>query len=177
MPMTTKKSSMRTVVPETNDPPPVDPSAGDREITDLELFSQLHLLRRLLNLARVGQDHTQARLLSLINRQEGIDQQELLRIYPVRAATMSQALLKLERQGLITRPRRESDQRRRNVEITPAGRAEALARLSNYKSNLDQFFGCLTTEERRSFKAILAKLSERFVETLRASGVDLDLES
>ena len=72
--MTTKKSSMRTVVPETNDPPPVDPSTGDREITDLELFSQLHLLRRLLTLARVGQDHTQARLLSLINRQEGIDQ-------------------------------------------------------------------------------------------------------
>jgi DNA-binding MarR family transcriptional regulator len=145
------------------------------EITDLDLFHQLHLLKRLLNRARVGQDHTQARLLAHINRQGSVDQQELLRIYPVRAATMSQFLLKLERQGLITRPRQASDQRRRNVEITEAGRAESKARESNYQSNLDQFFSCLTLEERRCFKAILVKLNERFVDTLRAAGVDLDL--
>jgi DNA-binding MarR family transcriptional regulator len=134
------------------------------------------MLKRLLNKARVGQDHAQARLLALIARRGTMDQQELLRTYPVRAASMSQFLLKLERQGLITRPRRTGDQRRRNVEITEAGLAEARARESNYSSNLDKFFSCLTLEERKSFQAILAKLNDRFVETLRASGVDVDLD-
>ena len=156
---------------------PGGPGGSDGEITDMELFSHLHLLRRLLNRARVGQDHTQARLLALINRLESIDQKDLLKMYPVRAASMSQILLKLERQGLIARPRRETDLRRRNVEITPAGRAEAQARASSYTSNLDKFFSCLTLEERQNFRDILVKLTARFVETLRAAGVDLDLEA
>ena len=42
----------------------------DGEIADMELLSRLRLLRRLLNRARAGQDHAQARLLAIINRLE-----------------------------------------------------------------------------------------------------------
>ena len=148
------------------------PPPGDG-VSDLELFRSLHFLRRLVYRARLGNEHAQARILDLINRRGSIDQKELLTMYPVRAASMSQLLRKLEKQGLISRPRQTDDLRRRNVEITEAGRAEARARDSRLTNNLDQFFNCLTIEERHSLKAILVKLTDSFLETLKTSGVVL----
>ena len=150
------------------------PPPGDG-VSDLELFRSLHFLRRLVYRARLGNEHSQARLLELISRQGSIDQKELLAMFPVRAASMSQLLRKLENQGLISRPRQEDDMRRSNVEITEAGRAEAQARDSRLCDNLDQFFNCLTIEERHTLKAILVKLTENLLEALKSSGVDVRL--
>lgn len=160
--------------PSTKSPRTPETSPPDKagEASDMEIFRQLHLLKRLLNRARVGKDHAQARILAHINRRDAVDQQELLRLYPVKPASMSQILVKLERLGFITRPRSATDLRRRSVAITPAGRAEAMARDSNYANNLGKFFDCLTPEERKSFHSILVKLNGNPAEPLKTSDAD-----
>jgi DNA-binding MarR family transcriptional regulator len=134
----------------------------------LETFNLLQIPRRLLNQA-IGTDHTQARILSVINRREPIQKRELEEARAARAAAMSQLPLRLERQGLTTRPRGASEQRRRGALITPAGKAEALARELGARKRPGKLFSRLAADEARAFKAALGKLADRFLD---AAGLD-----
>ncbi|MDR1658214.1 MAG: MarR family transcriptional regulator [Deltaproteobacteria bacterium] len=144
------------------------PSAN--EITDLELFELFNLLKILFQRAHVNHEQAQTQLLDVIYRRQSIDQQELLLMFPLRTAYMIQLLTKLEKLGLISRPRRPSDRRRVNVEITEAGKCEVESRKSHITNNLERFFSCLTGNERRALSGILNKLSVSFQEMLGSKG-------
>lgn len=102
-----------------------------------------------------GQTH----LLLLISLKNGASQRDLAEQMDVRPSSMTEMLLRMEADGLITRKQDESDQRIMRIFLTKAGE-EAARQSSGAALDLAaSLFECLTAEEQDQMLALTEKLN------------------
>jgi DNA-binding MarR family transcriptional regulator len=85
-------------------------------------------------------------------------QRELLDVLGIRAASLSELLKKLEREGYVTREKSRSGGNNIVVKITETGRISALERRLSEKERDAALFECLTKQERKDLASTLGKL-------------------
>jgi DNA-binding MarR family transcriptional regulator len=134
-----------------------------------ELAMLFRLASRLMARAYHSHDHgphTQEHVLNLVRRRGAVAQAELLELLDMRAASLSELLAKLEKNGRIFRERNPDD--RRGFIVRPAataggeenysqGRPEAPSQAA--RESAEAIFGVLDLEERRQLWALLQKLA------------------
>lgn len=98
------------------------------------------------------------RVLSLLDDTEGISQQKLALILDIRPQSLSELLLKLERDGLLTREKNPADRRETLVSLTPEGKERAAEFEAERRRFGEAFFAPLTDEERETLGELLGKL-------------------
>ncbi len=101
----------------------------------------------------------QARILALLQVQDGMSQKDLAFLLGIRPQSLTIALEKLETEGLIERKQDEDDKRTRRVFITEAGKAKANEAAEERAARADEVFAVLSDEEKDQLGAILSKLA------------------
>lgn len=100
----------------------------------------------------------QARVLSMVALQEGINQKDLAFLLGIRPQTLGEMLQKLEERGLVERKKSEADGRAIEVTLTDEGRARAAEIAERRKLAAADMFAVLTDEEKEQLSNILDKL-------------------
>lgn len=104
----------------------------------------------------VGLNHTEARLLVLLNEKAGVASQEVLsKSLLVDRSNAGRALKRLHREGYVTRQTGESDKRTNIVRITSKGRRTVSEIAKLRKKIAERFFGDLTSEDAATVVRIL----------------------
>lgn len=102
-------------------------------------------------------------MLTIIEAEEPVSQQDLSRRTGIDPSTMVARMDVLDEHGLVERTRGAEDRRSYEIRLSPAGR-ELLATLrKDAKQHSERFFAPLTTAERKQLHDLLLKL---------ASGID-----
>ncbi|MBR6425896.1 MAG: MarR family transcriptional regulator [Oscillospiraceae bacterium] len=137
--------------------------------TDLDLLWQLRqtdvLFRRALHQhlpTDRRQGHGHGKILYLLMRSDGVSQKELAARLEIRPQSLTDALLRLEKEGLITRERSQLDKREQFVRITPLGRERAEKLHTLREQAAAEIFASLTQEEREELGRILTKTIGHF---------------
>jgi MarR family transcriptional regulator for hemolysin len=107
----------------------------------------------------LGLNHTEARLLNLLDRENGAATQDALsNMLFVDRSNAGRALKSLEHEGYIERYQSDTDKRTNLVQITARGR-EAVAEIAKLKEKMVQnFFGELTEAEAGQIIDLLRKV-------------------
>lgn len=100
----------------------------------------------------------QNKVLKILDEHGSMRQRELLDRIGVSAATLSELLRKIEKEGYVTRAVSEADRREIIVGITEKGRISALECRMSEDERDQALFGFLSDEERESLKTLLNKL-------------------
>jgi DNA-binding MarR family transcriptional regulator len=101
----------------------------------------------------------QGRILALLQLKPQISQKELSKILDIRSQSLGELLVKLERQGYITRTPSETDRRVMDIRLTEAGKAAA-----EDESAPDEpasFLDCLTAEEKANLSGYLGRMIQQ----------------
>lgn len=107
-----------------------------------------------------------SRLLVILQRNDGITQRDLLDLVNIRSASLSETLCKMEKDGLITRSKCESDRRNVRICLTDAGREAAVECTRRQHDDAVRLFSVLSHEERIRFLDMLTRLHDSWVETI-----------
>ncbi|MDR2452050.1 MAG: MarR family transcriptional regulator [Candidatus Accumulibacter sp.] len=124
----------------------------------------LHLFRRAAKWLVRGhhhhgaEGHAQGHVLAILGESESVSQRELLELLHVRSASLSELLIKLERNGSIVRQRSEKDRRNFLLRLTERGRAELAEHHWRRRQNAAHLFSALSDEERESLGTLLTRL-------------------
>lgn len=86
-------------------------------------------------------------------------------------SSLSRAIVRIEKKGLVNRSRRTHDARLMSIEITPAGRALCERASRAVREACDRELGVLTQPERDSFVRIARKLLARLPPPKREAGL------
>ena len=134
-------------------------------------LDRLRLLRRAEECSRASLTGTEApaegagephrereRVLSLLDESEGVSQRQLALLLGIRPQSLSELLLKLERDGLLERRKNPADRREVLVSLTGAGRERSADFESVRRRAAEAFFAPLSPEERETLTALLEKL-------------------
>lgn len=109
-------------------------------------------------------EHAQMRVLAFLKQQSPMNQRELLEMFGVRSASLSELLAKLEQRGFITRSRDERDKRNIIISITEPGAEAVSGILAARKHSAEVIFGGLNPDERTQlvgyFDRIIVALEE-----------------
>ena len=97
-------------------------------------------------------------MLSLLDETEGISQQKLALILGIRPQSLSELIMKLERDGLLLRSKNPEDRRETLVSLTEAGRQRAAEYEQQRRFREEDFLAPLTAEERSTLTGLLRKL-------------------
>ena len=89
---------------------------------------------------------------------DGLTQRDLVERLDVEQATMANTLARMDREGLITRRRSETDRRARVVEITPKARAMREAAIAAAKAQNEAALAGLTGTERDELLRLMRKV-------------------
>jgi DNA-binding MarR family transcriptional regulator len=101
----------------------------------------------------------QGRILALLKLTPQISQKDLTQILDMRQQSLGELLMKLERQGFITRTPSEADRRGMDISLTEAGKAAADE--DNGPKDTASFFDCLTPEEKTNLGDYLKRLTQQ----------------
>ena len=106
----------------------------------------------------LGLNHTEARLLTILDQQDGVATQDALSAFLlVDRSNAGRALKRLEKGGYIVRRKDDADNRTNLVQITGTGR-EVVAEVSRIRKAIAQtFFGDLTEAEAGAIVDLLQK--------------------
>ncbi|MCD7783281.1 MAG: MarR family transcriptional regulator [Firmicutes bacterium] len=99
-------------------------------------------------------------IITMLSKRDGVTQKELSEMMCIRPQSLSEALTKLEDEGMIRRERSETDKREVNVFITDAGRACCEDIHRRHEAHAAEFFSALTEEEKQTLGELLTKLVE-----------------
>ena len=102
----------------------------------------------------------QARVLTMVAMQEGINQKDLAFLLGIRPQTLGEMLQKLEERGLVERKKSEADARAIEVTLTDEGRARAAEIAERRALSADDLFSVLSDEEKGQLASILDKLGD-----------------
>lgn len=116
--------------------------------------------------------HGQGKVLVMLAENDGVSQKLLTEQSSIRPASLSELIIKLERNGLVERQRNEEDKRNRNVYLTEEGRALAETIKSRKDESADFLFDVLSEEE----KETLTVLFDKLITSLEDKVADMDEE-
>ncbi|WP_270506406.1 MarR family winged helix-turn-helix transcriptional regulator [Eubacterium limosum] len=116
--------------------------------------------------------HGQGKVLVMLAENDGVSQKLLTEQSRIRPASLSELIIKLERNGLVERQRNEEDKRNRNVYLTEDGRALAETIKSRKDESADFLFDVLSEEE----KETLTVLFDKLITSLEDKVADMDEE-
>lgn len=105
-----------------------------------------------------GHRRGQARVLTMVSMQEGINQKDLAFLLGIRPQTLGEMLQKLEAAGLVQRAKSETDGRAIEVTLTDEGRARAAEIAERRALAAADIFAVLSDEEKEQLAVILDKL-------------------
>lgn len=91
-----------------------------------------------------------------------MEQTQLAAYLNVRSASISELLLKLEKNGLVERKRSGKDKRKYLVSLTPKGVVQAKENDLNRAKQHSGLVQALTDDEKRQFYAILKKIRDNY---------------
>ncbi|WP_320129815.1 MarR family transcriptional regulator [uncultured Sphaerochaeta sp.] len=124
--------------------------------------SAFHLIVRQM-MYRTSHHHGgqgQLQILSFLDEQGAMKQKLLAGHLGIREASLSESLVKLEAQGLISRTKDETDRRVLSVAITETGRLFLSERTKHVTKEANDLFSPLTQEEQQQLETLMAKLVE-----------------
>ncbi len=98
------------------------------------------------------------RILRLIGEDEAISQNKLAAYLSIRPQSLSEMLVKLEKDGYISRTKNERDKRETLVSLTEEGKRRSKEVQSARAGQLSDFLSPLTQEEREQLFALIEKL-------------------
>ena len=116
--------------------------------------------------------HGPGKVLVMLAENDGVSQKLLTEQSGIRPASLSELIIKLERNGLVERQRNEEDKRNRNVYLTEEGRALAETIKSRKDESADFLFDVLSEEE----KETLTVLFDKLITSLEDKVADMDEE-
>ena len=116
--------------------------------------------------------HGQGKVLVMLAENDGVSQKLLTEQSGIRPASLSELIIKLERNGLVERQRNEEDKRNRNVYLTEEGRALAETIKSRKDESADFLFDVLSEED----KETLTVLFDKLITSLEDKVADMDEE-
>lgn len=130
------------------------------------LYDAIQRLNRLMHRHRHrmmppkdGLHRGQIRLLFLILQNDGIIQRDLADIMDMRPSSLTEMLVNLEQNSLITRKQDEKDRRVIHVYLTDAGKAAVEGFAKSNDKLLESIFNCLTTEETEKMLELVNKIN------------------
>jgi DNA-binding MarR family transcriptional regulator len=103
-------------------------------------------------------EHAQMRVLALLRDRHSMNQSELLEMFHVRSASLSEIVGKLEQRGFIERERAVQDRRNFVLTITGQGSAAATANEDARRNSMEALFASLSREERQHLAELLDKI-------------------
>jgi DNA-binding MarR family transcriptional regulator len=131
-----------------------------------ELYHTLKRLNRLMHRlghhgpGEHGLHRGQVYLLKTIQQNEGIIQRDLADLIDIRPSSLTEALLRMEQEGLAERKQDERDQRLMHIYLTDLG-GQALEALDESDDPFnDSLLSCLTAEESASMVTLCNKLCD-----------------
>jgi DNA-binding MarR family transcriptional regulator len=131
----------------------------------LEWLIRRHQLYNLRHFGPMANPHKgQGRILTLLKLKPEMTQKELSSILDIRSQSLGELLVKLERNGYITRKQSDHDRRVLEIKLTDAG-MEA-ANQTELQSDEDRIFGCLNEEERANLNDYFEKIIRHFEKQL-----------
>ncbi len=104
--------------------------------------------------------HGKGRIISVLFRHAGISQKELAERLAIRPQSLSDAISKLETDGLIYRERSEEDKRELLLYLTDSGKQRAEEVHQRRTMRAEEFFSPLTNEEKETLGTLLQKLCD-----------------
>ena len=104
-------------------------------------------------------------ILGILRTSDGLPQKELAERLQIRPQSLTEALVRLEDDGLITRTRSEGDKRQQFVSLTRKGVDYADAVYSQRCEAVEKIFAPLTEEERDELARLLLKIKDHFIES------------
>lgn len=116
--------------------------------------------------------HGQGKVLVMLAENDGVSQKLLTEQSGIRPASLSELIIKLERNGLVERHRNEEDKRNRDVYLTEDGRTLAETIKSRKDESADFLFDVLSEEE----KETLTVLFDKLITSLEDKVADMDEE-
>ncbi len=129
----------------------------------------MHIFRHCFNLMRrqyhrnvhgkVGTQHGQGKILSILRREEGIGQKDLAERLQIRPASLSELLDKMQKSGWIERQVNEQDRRKVNIYLTGKGQEISQQMNEARQEMTNKIFGVLSEEEQAQFRTLLSKLA------------------
>ncbi len=109
----------------------------------------------------LGLNHTEARLLTLLQKENGVATQETLsNMLFVDRSNAGRGLKRLEHRGLISRRENDEAKRTKMVELTPDGRKTVLELSEMRDVMVQNFFGDLSEEEVGTVIGLLKRVLE-----------------
>lgn len=95
----------------------------------------------------------QGRILAVLKMQDGVSTKDLSYLLGIRVSSLNELLVKLEKNGYITRESSEEDKRIILVKLTEKGRSE-----KQKDGELGNIFDCLSEEEQKNFGEYLERV-------------------
>ena len=113
--------------------------------------------------------HGRGRIISVLADCDGLTQKELSERLFIRPQSLSEALFKLEADGILYRERSETDKREIHCHLTDSGRERAAFIKQKRLEHAKEFFDALTEDEKNTLAAILTKLCTAYNENERCA--------
>ncbi|WP_304224320.1 MarR family winged helix-turn-helix transcriptional regulator [Gracilinema caldarium] len=114
----------------------------------------------------------QGRILALLKIKPEISQKELSTILDIRAQSLGELLVKLEKAGYITRKQSEEDRRVMEIKLTEAGRRAAESAVDDNEG--EELFGCLNEKEQEILSKYIGRLIEHLEKILSQESAGKD---
>lgn len=107
---------------------------------------------------RMGGRPGRQRILAILSRRRSVLQKDLQEILQIQSGSLSEILIKLERDGLIEKVRSQEDGRQMTLRLTQAGEAEDGRLREQYDRKVTNMMDCLSQEELQDLNRLLERM-------------------